>query len=300
MKEFNEIITKIGEELGIKVTLLSDGWTTILEKDNKIKYLSGFQFDLIGHALGKIIDEKDLFYDLLRHLNIPIIDHYVIFHGYNKEDVLNYFHQNNNEIVVKGCLGHSGNNVFKVNNETDLFNVIDNEFVRQYSIALCPYYKIKNEYRVIVLDNEVKLIFGKIKPKILGDGIKTVLELAKEYNNYYVTHENIVENPNYIPKENEEVEINYKFNLVSGGKTFLDIDPDLKEKISELAVRVTKEANIGFASVDIIDTMDNKLLVMEANSGVKMRNFIVQNKEGYDLAYNIYKDALKKMFNINN
>ena len=37
MNEFSEIIKKIGEELGIKVTILSDGWTTILEKDNIIK-----------------------------------------------------------------------------------------------------------------------------------------------------------------------------------------------------------------------------------------------------------------------
>lgn len=298
MKEFNEIIKKIGEELGIKVTLLSDGWTTILEKDNKTKYLSGYQFDLIGHALGKIIDEKDLFYDLLKYLNIPIIEHHVIFREYDKEDVLDYFQKHNNEIIVKGCIGHSGNSVYKVNNESDLFNIIDKEFVKQYSIALCPYYQIRNEYRVIVLDNEVKLIFGKIKPKILGDGKRSVSELAKEYCSYYINHENVIENLNYIPKENEEVEINYKFNLSSGGKTFLDIDPDLKTKVMDLAVRVTKEVGIRFASVDIINTMDNKILVMEANSGVKMRNFILQNQEGYDLAYNIYKDALKKMFNI--
>ena len=36
MKEFNNIIKKIGEELGIKVTLLSGDWVTILEKNNQI------------------------------------------------------------------------------------------------------------------------------------------------------------------------------------------------------------------------------------------------------------------------
>ena len=36
MNTYQEMIKKIGEELGIKVTLLSDGWTIVLEKD-KIK-----------------------------------------------------------------------------------------------------------------------------------------------------------------------------------------------------------------------------------------------------------------------
>ena len=146
MDEFAEIVKKICEELEIKLTFLSDVWTKVLEKDNKKRYITGFYFDLNRHALGRIIDEKDLFYDVLVHLNIPTIEHYVIFYEYNKQDVLDYFHKNNNEIVVKGCVGHSGKNVFKVNDEKNLFNVIDNEFVRQYSIALCPYYQIKNAF----------------------------------------------------------------------------------------------------------------------------------------------------------
>lgn len=296
MDEFAEIVKKICEELEIKLTFLSDVWTKVLEKDNKKRYITGFYFDLNRHALGRIIDEKDLFYDVLVHLNIPTIEHYVIFHEYNKQDVLDFFYKNNNEIVVKGCVGHSGKNVFKVNDEKNLFNVIDNEFVRQYSIALCPYYQIKNEYRVIVLNNEIRLIFGKIKPKSVGDGKKSVRELAKEFDSYYLTHEDEIENPNYIPKENEEVELNFKFNLISGGKTFTEIDPDLKIKISDLALRVSNEVGIGFASIDIIHTIDNQLLVMEANSGVKLYNFIHQNENGYEIAYKIYKDAIKLMF----
>ena len=39
METFNKMIIKIGEELGVKVTLLSDEWTKILEKDNKTYYI---------------------------------------------------------------------------------------------------------------------------------------------------------------------------------------------------------------------------------------------------------------------
>ena len=296
MNDFHNLVIKIGEELGIKVTFLSDAWTILLEKDNKMRYITGFKFDLNMHALGNVIDDKGLFYDLLIHRNIPVIEQYVIFHDYNKNKVIDYFNEHNQKIVVKGSIGHSGHEVFLVNNLDTLFKTVDKLLISQYSLSLCPYYHIKSEYRVIVLDNTCRLIFGKIKPTVIGNGENTVKELAISNYEYYLDHENELLNPDYIPKENEEVEINFKFNLVSGGKTFTNIDLDLKNKVCDLALQVTKETGITFASVDIIHTIDNQLLVMEANSGVKMYNFINQNKDGYDTAYNIYRDAIELMF----
>ena len=65
-----------------------------------------------------------------------------------------------------------------------------------------------------------------------------------------------------------------------------------------IATLVTKKLDISFASVDIIYTKDNKLLVLEANSGVMMDNYIKQCSNGYTNAYNVYKEAIKIMFNI--
>ena len=296
MVEFNKLIKKIGEELDIKVTLLSDNWTTVLEKNNKIHYITGYQFDVNNHGIGNIMADKGLFYDLLKHKNIPIIEQYVIFHDYDKNTVLNYFKNNNEKLVVKGNLGNAGIQVFLVKNEIDLFKIIDKLLLKQFSISLCPYYSIKNEYRVIILNNEIRLIFGKEKPYVIGDGIKTIRELAYEYNDYYKRHPDQIENPNYIPKLNEKKELSFKFNLSSGAKSFMEIEPRLKNKICDLALRVTRELNITFASIDIIDT-NNELMVLEANSGVTLNKFIQQNSNGYDIAYNIYKDAIKMMFN---
>lgn len=295
MNEFNNMIKKIGEELEIQVTLLSDNWTKILEKDNKIHYITGYQFDLNNHGIGNIMDDKGLFYDLLKLKNIPIIEQHVIMNDYDKKEVLNYFNSHNQEVVVKGNISNAGREVFKINNESDLFKTIDKLLLRQFSVSVCPYYHITNEFRVIILNNEVRNIFGKIKPFVIGDGKKTVLELAREYNVYYKNHEEKIENPNYIPNKDEKVELSFKYNLSSGATTFTDIDDNLKNKIIDLALKVTRELNITFASIDII-LVDNELLVMEANSGVTMNNYILQNKNGYEIAYNIYKDAIKEMF----
>ena len=61
---------------------------------------------------------------------------------------------------------------------------------------------------------------------------------------------------------------------------FLDASPKQNKQIIEKAVR------------------DNKLLVLEANSGVMMDNYIKQCSNGYTNAYNVYKEAIKIMFNI--
>ena len=296
MKDFNKMIKKIGEELGIKVTLLSDNWTTVLEKDNQIHYITGYQFDNNNHAIGNILDDKGLFYDLLRYKNIPVIEQYVIFNDYSKENIINYFNKHNKEIVVKGNISNAGKEVFKINDLNSLFVIIDKLLLKQFSISLCPYYDIKNEYRVIILNNCVRNIFGKTKPFIIGDGIKTVLELAQEYSTYYKDNPDKINNQNYIPKQNEKIELSFKFNLSSGAKSFVDIDEELKNKIINLALNVTKSLNISFASVDIIHTIDNRLLVLEANSGVTMNKFIMQHENGYNIAYNIYKDAINDMF----
>lgn len=295
MKDFIEIIKKIGEELGIKVTLLSDGWNKVLEKDDKIHYITGYQFDLNHHAIGNIMDDKGLFYDLLKYKNIPVISQYVIFHDYDKNFILKYFHEHGDEIIVKANISNAGKEVFKVNDETELFKVINKLLLKQYSISLCPYYHIKNEYRVIVLNDNVRLIFGKIKPMVIGNGISTVKELAIKLNNFYLEHSGMIEKPDYVPKVNEIVELDYKFNLSRGAKSFMDIPSDLKNKIIDLALKITRELNITFASIDIINTNDNELLVMEANSGVTLNKFIQQN-DGYEIAYNIYKDAVIQMF----
>lgn len=296
MDTFHEIIKKIGKELGIKVTFLSDNWTIVLEKDGEVHYITGYKFDLNHHAIGNIMDDKGLFFDLLKYNNIPIIEQYVIFSDYDKNKVIKYFNNHNKEIIVKGNIGSIGKEVFKVNDEKSLFDIIDILFKKQYSISLCPYYKIKNEYRVIILNNVIRVIFGKTKPIVIGDGKKSIRELALECSDYYLHHEEYIINPNYIPSLGEKVELSFKFNLSSGGKSFVDIPIDLKNKISNLALLVTEKLNITFASVDIINTFDNKLLVMEANSGVTMNNFIMQNKDGYDTSYSIYLDAIKLMF----
>ena len=51
-----------------------------------------------------------------------------------------------------------------------------------------------------------------------------------------------------------------------------------------------------FASIDIFETIDNKFLVLEANSGVTINKAINFIPNGYEITKSIYKEAINKMF----
>ena len=70
----------------------------------------------------------------------------------------------------------------------------------------------------------------------------------------------------------------------------------MKEKISDLVKKAAHAANIEFATVDVIQTKDKNMYVMEINSGVCMTKFIDQIEEGRDIAKKIYSKAIDKLF----
>ena len=298
MNDFYNIIKKICEELDIKITLLSSGWLIVLEKNNQIHYISGYKFDINNHGIGDILDDKGLFYDVMTYKKLPTSERLSFYEVYDRKTVLDYFKKHHNILIVKGNIGYCGNDVYLVNNEKDLFDTMDQLLLSQESISIEPYYDIINEYRVILLNNEVKVVFGKEKPFIIGDGIHSIKELAIKFNDYFRDNDQDIKNPDYIPKLNERIELDFKFNLSKGARMFIDIDSNLKDKLTSIAKQVTKELGITFGSVDIIHTKDNKLLVLEANSGVMMDNYVRLCENGKVIAYNVYKEAIKTMFNI--
>ena len=300
---FNEMIKEICNELHIKYQMLSKNWIIMLEKDNKIRYLSGNKFDLNGHAIGNILDDKYAFYDVLKNLNIPICE-YSIFYRENNindyanechtiEQLLSIFNKYKKDVVIKPNKGAMGIGVYHITDEKELINKVKLLLETNYSISICPFYNIKNEYRVIILDNEIKLLYKKINPVVIGDGKSTLKELLINYNKKYFAKVDI---PHLILKKGEVYNYDFKFNLSRGSIASLIVDNQLKEKISSLALKVTTKANISFASIDIIETVNNELLVLEGNSGVTISKAINFIPNGYELAKSIYKDAIIKLF----
>ena len=302
-KIIHKVIREICEELNIDFKLLSRDWIIKLEKNNKIRFVSGYKFDLNTHAIGEIIDDKYGLYEILKDENIPIIEHNIIYSkdnnsdfaiGYNDYNIVKeYFKTHNNSIVIKPNIGTCGKGVYHIENIDDIEPTLELLFNKNYSLSYCPFYDIRKEYRIIVLNNEVKLIYQKERPVIKGNGINTIKELLIDFNKNYFIDKELDEEYDRVLNKNELFEYSWKFNLSKGSVSSIVTDKELIKKLTDITSRILSKYNMKFVSIDVIDTY-NKLLIMEINSGVMMKNIYYQL--GEKIVKDIYKEAIIELF----
>lgn len=306
MNEFHKLIKKICEENKIKCSILSKDWIIMLEKDNKTRFISGYKFDLNQHGIGNVFDDKYATYEVLKNKSVPIIEHKIVFETSNKNDyaigsnsydvVIKYFNENNQDIVLKANDSTCGNEVFHITNISDIKNTLDTLFKKSFSISICPFYKIKTEYRLIILNNNCVLVYGKRKPIVMGDGKKTIRELLKEFNPYYFENKLNEDKYTKILEKDEIYEYSWQFNLSKGAICFCIEDEVLKQRLIDFSKKITNCIDLGFCSLDIIENDKNELFVMEINSGVMMKNYMNIIPNGKTVAKKIYRDAILAMF----
>ena len=303
---FPRIIKEICNELDINYEFLSKDWIIKLSKDEKIRFISGYKFDLLNHASVICFDDKYATYEVLNSIGASTVKHDIIYRATNKnsyandckglEYLIELFNKYKRNIVLKVNNGTCGIDVYHITNINDLKDKYNLLISKNYSLSVCPFYEIENEYRAIILNGEVKLLYKKIKPVVTGDSIKTIKELLMDFNNEYFKNYDDDNKDDVLPL-NETFEYDWKFNLSKGAISSLDIDYNDKENIDNIIKLLKPIINDGFCSVDIIKTKDSNFYVMEINSGVMMQNFIKQNENGYMIAKLIYKEAIIEMFN---
>ena len=298
--EFRKLIQLICSENNISCDVLSLGFLLVLEKNGVVKTISGYKFDNNSHSLGKIFDDKYATYELLKHYNVPVCEHSIFYCKNNtntyvgKYNSLKYlkekFDEYNGDVVVKKNTGTCGNEVSHFNEFNELEKFYNDTFLNNTSFSICPFYNIGNEYRVIVLNNKVKVMYKKILPEVLGDGYSTIRELLLKFN--YEYFKNIDDK-----SLDEKFCYDWKFNLSLGSVASFDISSDDKKNILDIVSKITNNIDIGFCSIDIVKS-DTSFLVMEINSGVMMKYLISEKDSGYSIAKDIYTEAILSMFDV--
>ena len=309
MKNLQRIIKQIALENNLSYEVLSCDLVIKLTKDNKIRYINGYKFGLNSHSLGLILDDKYATYELLNSLGISVCKHHILFRptnhnsyakNYNSFDYCyDLFLKYNKNVILKVNNGTCGDGVYHITTKKELKKIYNHLLKYNFSISLCPYYDIKNEYRVILLNNEIKIMYGKINPVVIGNGKDKLIDLLRDFNiNYFGYKTNLKKNINYnkVLKKDEKFIYDFKYNLSKGSIITEDIDKETKSIISKMAKDVSKKINLGFGSIDIIKTNDDKYYVLEINSGVMIENYIKLTSDGFKKAKKVYEEAVLEMF----
>lgn len=302
------IIRELCLEMDIKIKKLSYDWVLQLSKDDKVRYITRNHFDINPQATGDISNDKYATYEVLKSQDVPVIEHTMIFNPATrgkyvpKEGIWSTIVAEFSKqecLVIKPNSSCAGEGVSLCHTLEETKATIQKLFNNHESLSICPYYDIKTEYRTFYLNGEVLLIYGKKKPFVIGDGKSTIGELIENLNlpDKKVVQDNLnILDMNYVPKDNEKIDISWKHNL-SGGATPTVLEKgELYHRIESLAIKAGKAMNINFATIDIIQTADDNLYVMEVNSGVCATIFVEKVDGGYEMIKDVYRKALQVLF----
>lgn len=173
MSSYCSILRDICQEEKATITWLSNGYLGVIEKNGCIGRVMGHKFDLNSVVASLTADDKYATFDVLRTHGIPVAEHALIYEFQNHADFAEgrnsleyaeqYLRNHDNHIVIKPNNGSLGAKVFQIKTASELEPALAQVFYQATSASMCPYYEIQYEYRVIVLDGETRLIYGKTR-----------------------------------------------------------------------------------------------------------------------------------------
>lgn len=308
-KPFFKIVDEICKEENIEQKMISYNWIRELKKGDKIHYIMNYQLDLNTANSYNIAHDKFATYDVLKSNNVPTIEHRMIFNPKTRskfyaekfiKDAEELLLENNNKVVIKANESCEGKDVYFCSNKQEIKHTVQKLFSQKKdTLSACPYVDIDYEYRVIYLAGEILYMYKKKKASVIGDGEKNIRQLVNEINKQRNINIEVIKDLdiNYVPKIGEEIYVSWKHNLYNGANPIVVDEKDpFANEVKEVALLAGNAMNINFASIDIALTSDKKILVMEINGSVCMNKFSEIIPNGYEIAKNIYKKAILKMF----
>ncbi len=236
-----EIIRSICRNQGINFQSFSNDWVLRLEKDNTVRWIVGYKFDVNLAASGQLAQDKVATYMALRAASVPAIEHYLVRSMPHDPTQwhLNLPDLDDQPVVLKPLDGTGGRAVERFASLAEAIQTA--QYSGEPAWAVSPHYDLQSEYRLVMLDGRLLLSLEKTQPTTRGD-----LKL---------------------------------FNLGFGAVATDIIDTSLLTDLTNIAGQVMRVLSLRLAAVDIVRTADNILRVLEVNDGITLEHYAAQSTE---------------------
>jgi glutathione synthase/RimK-type ligase-like ATP-grasp enzyme len=296
-------------EHGIAVETRSQGWLMVMRKGPRRHQVYGYDVGLNSAVTHRIASDKAATAELLEMNGIACVPHaffpspalsdYVP-PGGSWDAMLGHLTQNPDGLVVKPNEGTSGKLVFKVLDRPALERAVSEIFSLDLNLAISPYLEIKNEVRVILIDDLPLIVYGKSRPSVTGDGVHSIRELAlaampAERLSAILPHMagdlDSATLDTVLPLGQQHA-LNWRHNLDAGAEPVLLQQGAVRERCVKIAIAAAKSIDLRFGSIDVVQ-VDDSWRVLEINSGVVMEAL---GKTHPELVYAVYAAALDKVF----
>lgn len=278
-------------------------------------HIFGYDFGLNSATAHLLAKDKAATSELLKSYRVPHVEHrlflapkyaHFVSSSSNWLDITAFFEECDGNVVCKTAVGTGGDDVFHARSQLELEVAVHQLFQKHRAICLSPYLDISYEYRIIVLNGEALLIFRKLTPGIVGDGVSTVQRLvAEKFAASPPTlarrlfDEDVAQQLDLdsVPASGQRVSIGWKHNLGLGGHAELVPAGPFRESVASLASRAAASIGLQFGSVDVV-AVGESLSVLEINAGVMMESVARQIDDGPAIVTEIYERAICRLLGI--
>lgn len=299
------LLEEVCAEEGVSYSRMAGDWIHVLEKDGKMRYVMGYQFDRNKSAVSRMAADKSATIEILKRKKVPTVDGYL--HLHPKKEAYQYVQgdysslegfidKNKYPLVVKSNRGSSGHLVRFVGSGSALDKAVAEIFESGQDVLLSSYVDIKNEYRVVMSGGQPQFIYKKIRSTIVADGRATLGELIDLKDGDYSFYKLVfgLDEKDVVPV-GMSIPADVRHNLSQGAvPEVLDLH-DYGE-IIDLAKRTYDVLPLDLCAVDCVEDSQGNVMVLEVNSGVTYQKLVHHIPKARELAKEVYRKAVQGMF----
>jgi glutathione synthase/RimK-type ligase-like ATP-grasp enzyme len=308
-RTFVDAVRKYCASHGITVEVRSQGWLLILQRGQERHFALGYDLGLNSSVAHRIANDKAATAEVLEICGVPCVPHTLFLSPKLSEYIpptgaweamLRLLNESPGGIVVKPNEGTGGNSVFRVLTKPKLELAVSKIFSSNRSLSISPYLEIEDEVRVVLVDYVPIVVYGKNRPSVVGDGKRSLLELALAT----IPGERLSD---ILPAVFEDLDqaaldavlpigqrhaLNWRHNLALGAEPVLLEQGVKREACVQIALTAAKSIEVRFGSIDVV-LVGGSWRILEINSGVMMEAL---GKAHPDLVYAAYSAALDRVF----
>jgi glutathione synthase/RimK-type ligase-like ATP-grasp enzyme len=308
-RAFVSAVRKYCASHGIDVELKAQGWLIAMTRGSMRRFAFGYDLGLNSAVAHRIANDKAATADVLDICGIPCIPHtaflsprmykYIVPTG-AWTAMLDLLKQNPQGIVVKPNEGTGGISVFKVKTEPELEVAANEIFSSERSLAISPHVEIEDEVRVILIDYRPIVVFSKNRLSVVGDGKRSVLELAiatiptERLSAVLSGLAGDISKASLdeVPPAGRRHALNWRHNLGTGAQAVVLEQSEARATACiAIAVEAARSIEMRFGSIDVV-SVNGCWKVLEINSGVMMEALNQSHPELVDAAYGAALDLI--------
>ncbi|MBN3949510.1 MAG: cyanophycin synthetase [Nostoc sp.] len=323
------IIQKVAEQIGA-VVLLDPECTfvgLITFKNGNKTFFRTSRFSINSSGSVAIAKDKGVSSFFLKKFGYKVTEGKTFFSEELCEEIANcrnidagfyYAKELGFPVIVKPLNLSQGVFVTKVHNKQEYYQVAK-KILQKVSGFIVERFYNGNDYRIVVLDDEVVSAYQRIPLFIIGDGQSNVLELMQQKQKTFIKNgrKEIIDFEDYrINKNLRRRKLNFNSvipnnnivylldnaNLSTGGEA-IDFTENIHLDFQKLAVSITKDMELRLAGVDILTSNITSPMgdytIIEVNGAPSLTHYASFGEVQTKRVENLYLKVLKALENEN-